>query len=345
MPPDQAERVDYERGLDLLKAAPSVARELVSLTAQLAPAERSRCPKCGATTVQIVTLQKRNLGAALLAEWVLDSTAAGVTAGSKTVLCNACVACGFQWLPGSPQEAIARLVVGQLGDDTRRRIFTELERQAQKSQEEQDRSHSQLAAVAGIAAVVGFGIWVYSALLSPTAKQLQRTGAWIDCVVKAKGPKMSDCGPSPSEDDRVAWFKRHMETWPDRQRQITVESLLALPAPGAAPATPLARTRRDATDRRRRIAIDSANAAARFWVACADSGATVTGAERTCGSIPWPPERDRDTVDFFVRTGVVAGPVLENVLHGIRAHTDSIQRERTRRLQAAVDSAERAKEQ
>jgi len=78
------------------------------------------CPRCGATSVQAVSVAKRSVGQALLAEMVLDSTAAGVIAGSKTVIVNACLICGMQWVPGTEGERRMRALSGQLGDIAKR---------------------------------------------------------------------------------------------------------------------------------------------------------------------------------------------------------------------------------
>src|SRR5438874_36040 len=134
------EPLDFDHGLVLLNSSPAECRDLATRFAQLAAAQRATCPRCTATTVQIVSVQKKNLGAAMLAEWLLDSTAAGVAAGSKTVLSNACVACGFQWVPGSLHEAFARMFSGQLGGDTRRHFLDRLRHRDEELREGQEKS-------------------------------------------------------------------------------------------------------------------------------------------------------------------------------------------------------------
>jgi hypothetical protein len=52
----------------------------------------------------------------MLAEALLDSTAAGVAASSSTVIQAVCLKCGCQWLPGTEQEKQIRALSGQLGE-------------------------------------------------------------------------------------------------------------------------------------------------------------------------------------------------------------------------------------
>jgi len=59
-----------------------------------------RCLKCGSTHVQLISVTKRQLGAAVFTE-LLIGTAAGVAAGQKSIVLNTCMNCSAQWTPGS----------------------------------------------------------------------------------------------------------------------------------------------------------------------------------------------------------------------------------------------------
>jgi hypothetical protein len=183
----------------LLKDSP---RELVALLTGLTPAQRVTCPSCGAATIQAVSVEKKSLGAAMLTEWLLDSTAAGVAAGSKTVICNACLACGFQWLPGSPHEALARLRSDQVGDC--REWWAEQESRHQALETGRSKNRITIGIVVGVAAAVAMGFWVYSANFSPGARDLQRTEKWATCVLELHKQDPSTCG-TVSEARLRAW--------------------------------------------------------------------------------------------------------------------------------------------
>ena len=58
------------------------------------------CIACGSRAVQLVSVTKRDVGAALFGE-LLGGTSVGVTAGRKSVVLNTCMKCGAQWVPGT----------------------------------------------------------------------------------------------------------------------------------------------------------------------------------------------------------------------------------------------------
>lgn len=220
-----AESFDFGRGLAILTSSPAERSDLIALVAQLQPAQRATCPKCGSTSVQVVNIEKKNLGAAVLAEWMLDSTAAGVAAGSKMVPSNACVACGFQWLPGSLPEALARLISGQLGEDNRKKVLAQVRRREQEQQVERKHARRNGWILAGVIAALVGGAWAYSAYLSPAAREraqdLQRTDVWVSCVLAQQPRSASTCGAVPRT-SLNAWFEHgHMDVladWPVRAR-------------------------------------------------------------------------------------------------------------------------------
>lgn len=222
--------------LTLLEHCPEERKEIMDLLAQCPATRRASCPQCGATTVQVVNVEKKSLGAALLAEWLLESTAAGVAAGSKTILCNACVACGFQWVPGSLPEAVGRLLADQFGQASRQRIMAQLTQSANEYQEAADRVRREtrrdalimVSMVAGVALL----IWSYTAYFSPQAKalrhDLERTDAWVACVVKQPQAKKPDCGPSVSRASLNAWFTHgHMDVLGNLALRARLTSLTA----------------------------------------------------------------------------------------------------------------------
>lgn len=134
---------DFGRAMAILTRNPVERTSLIALLEQVPAAQRATCPKCGSTTVQVVNVEKKNLGAAMLTEALFESTAAGVTVGSKMIPTNTCVSCGFQWLPGSLPEALARLLSGQLGEDNRKKLFAQMQHREQEFQVERRRAQSQ----------------------------------------------------------------------------------------------------------------------------------------------------------------------------------------------------------
>lgn len=79
------------------------------------------CPKCGSMSLQAVAVSKKDLGNALMAEFMLG-TAAGVAAGSKTIIQTACLNCGCQYFPGSADEKRLRILSGQLGEAAKKTL-------------------------------------------------------------------------------------------------------------------------------------------------------------------------------------------------------------------------------
>jgi hypothetical protein len=210
MNPEQPESADFKRVSWLWGNSPDERSEFTALLAQLSSTQRATCPMCGATTIQIVNIQKKDVGKAMLAEWLLDSTAAGVAAGSSTLLSNACVACGFQWIPGSPPEALARVFSGQLGTETRQRLLARLEQRDQTLTEQQQTRTRYLGIF--FALLVG-GVTValvYNAYFSPEgraqAADLKRTEAWVNCVIRTPPRSKPDCGPPVSRASLYTWF-------------------------------------------------------------------------------------------------------------------------------------------
>jgi hypothetical protein len=232
----QDSSLDFTQALELLGKSPNEQNELTRLLFQLPPTQRATCPTCGATAVQVVNVHKKDIGAALLAEWLFDSTAAGVTAGSRTITCNVCVACGFQWLPGSPQEGLARLFSDQLGYDNRQRVLARLEDRDETLKEEsriRQRVIGTIVAFAVVAVVVG---WGYTTQFSPAARarvlDLQRTDTWVNCVLQ--GPNVlqgrtrtkPNCGPPVSRGSLNAWFEHgHMDVLANTPVRAKLERL------------------------------------------------------------------------------------------------------------------------
>jgi predicted nucleic acid-binding Zn-ribbon protein len=81
--------------------------------------EQATCPKCGSTSIQAVPVERRKIGDAIVAEYFLG-TAAGVAAGSSTVIQAVCLKCGCQWFPGTVQEQRLRAAAGELGEAAKR---------------------------------------------------------------------------------------------------------------------------------------------------------------------------------------------------------------------------------
>lgn len=111
--------------------------------------DQATCPQCGSTSIQAVPVPKKNLGNAVLAEYFLG-TAAGVSAGSSTVIQAVCLKCGCQYFPGTVQEKQIRALSGQLGEVARK---AEVDRR-ESEREEARKSSNMLIGVVGVLAVV-----------------------------------------------------------------------------------------------------------------------------------------------------------------------------------------------
>jgi hypothetical protein len=89
------------------------------------PQGPATCPKCNSASIQAVPIEKKKLGKAVVAEYFFG-TAAGVAAGTSTVIQAMCLSCGCQWFPGTKQERQLRALSGQLGDHAKRTAESEL---------------------------------------------------------------------------------------------------------------------------------------------------------------------------------------------------------------------------
>ena len=125
-------------------------------------APTASCPSCGSPSIQAVPIERKKLGDAVIAEYFLG-TAAGVAAGSKTVIQAMCLKCGVQWFPGTKQEEELRVLSGQLGErakhDLERAIATRKEHEAKQETESQRFAFW----IVFLLVVVAFLIWVATA--------------------------------------------------------------------------------------------------------------------------------------------------------------------------------------
>ncbi|HKV74614.1 MAG TPA: hypothetical protein VJN95_08845 [Gemmatimonadales bacterium] len=115
--------------------------------------EAAACPRCESPSVQAVAVQRKDIGAAILAEY-FAGTAAGVAAGTKTVIQNVCTKCGAQWLPGTSQEQTLRLLSGRLGADAQQAEIARLEKEQKAAVEAQSQKALAWIVLAGLAFVV-----------------------------------------------------------------------------------------------------------------------------------------------------------------------------------------------
>jgi hypothetical protein len=74
-----------------------------------------------------VPVSKKSVPKAVLGEYLLG-TAAGMTAGGKTVIQVMCLSCGAQWLPGTEQERRLRALSGQLGEEEKEKALQAIEK-------------------------------------------------------------------------------------------------------------------------------------------------------------------------------------------------------------------------
>ena len=139
MPEQRLPQLNEQNALSVLRDHPDEWSALKRLVTGLPSRQRASCPACGAVEVQVANVESKDLLAGVVAEWAFESTAAGVTEGTSHTICNVCVACGRQWVPGSPQEALARLFAGQLGSEERNQLVARLDQQLGESQKENHR--------------------------------------------------------------------------------------------------------------------------------------------------------------------------------------------------------------
>jgi len=120
------------------------------------PPGQATCPKCGSTSIQAVPIEKKKLGEAVIAEYFLG-TAAGVAAGTSTVIQAMCLVCGCQWFPGTKQERQLRALSGQLGDHAKRAAESELA--AQEQQQKREARTNRIAALIIILIIFAVIVW------------------------------------------------------------------------------------------------------------------------------------------------------------------------------------------
>ena len=113
--------------------------------------EAASCPKCGSKSIQAVPVNRQNIAKALLTADLLGSTAAGVAAGSSTVIQAVCLKCGCQWLPGSEQERRIHALSGRAGPGAK---LAELEA-IQDEEDEASNTRIRIAVAIAVLAVIG----------------------------------------------------------------------------------------------------------------------------------------------------------------------------------------------
>ncbi|HEX9155970.1 MAG TPA: hypothetical protein VF819_10425 [Nitrospira sp.] len=123
------------------------------------PQGPATCPKCASPSIQAVPIERKKLGDAVIAEYFLG-TAAGVAAGTSTVIQAMCLSCGCQWFPGTKQEQQIRALSGQLGDHAKRLAESELATQERERQKEArtNRIAALIIILIIMAAIVWWGV-------------------------------------------------------------------------------------------------------------------------------------------------------------------------------------------
>ena len=123
--------------------------------------DAANCPHCGSTSIQAVPVERKNVGEAILTEYFLG-TAAGVAAGSKTVIQAICLKCGTQWFPGTSQEHRLRALSGQLGTAAQQVEEREIEQENEERAAKQRTSWIVIAVLLGLVVLAALVGSVYS---------------------------------------------------------------------------------------------------------------------------------------------------------------------------------------
>ena len=92
----------------------------------------------------------------MIAEYFLG-TAAGVAAGTSTVIQAMCLSCGCQWFPGTKQEQQMRALSGKLGDHAKRLAESELA--IQEEQRENETGKNRIAVFLIIFVILAVIVW------------------------------------------------------------------------------------------------------------------------------------------------------------------------------------------
>lgn len=95
------------------------------------------CPRCASQSLQAIVVPKRQVGSAALTQAMLG-TAAGVAAGTSTVVKNVCLSCGLQWFPGTRDEDHIRALSGQLGAEREAAIEAQDAEELRKEMQRQE---------------------------------------------------------------------------------------------------------------------------------------------------------------------------------------------------------------
>jgi NMD protein affecting ribosome stability and mRNA decay len=113
--------------------------------------EAATCPSCGSPSVQAIAVARKDIAAAVLTEY-FAGTAAGVAAGSKTIIQNVCTKCGAQWLPGTKQEDRLRALSGRLGPEAQQRETALVV--AERKAEQESNNYKAVAAIVVVLAAL-----------------------------------------------------------------------------------------------------------------------------------------------------------------------------------------------
>ena len=144
------------------------------------------CPQCGSTSIQAVPIPRKQVGNAVIAEYFLG-TAAGVAAGTSTVIQAVCLKCGCQWFPGTAQESRIRALSGQFGEPARRAELERLDHQKRRKAS----VTKALAFVTKALAFVGMGAflaalaWAFIGDLQQERADRQREVQLVDSTTQA----------------------------------------------------------------------------------------------------------------------------------------------------------------